>query len=205
MKAIEKMLKENTGTHFLDSGFENGRNWQQNQKTSFKDTPRVTNDGTVSVYHYLSEILELDKVTSKINGFITKNQLHWVDSVAEEIELKDFMYHDHFEFQETINTYNHETNLSQILLFKYFEVNEEKYVLLQIHGGADVRGGYTDAKCFKLKGYLTGLVDIYGTIDGIEVSNMYNGYSITNEETNEEIDLENATEISLDFSITELY
>ena len=27
---------------------------------------------------------------------------------------------------------------------------DELYVLLQIHGGADVRGGYTDAKLFKL-------------------------------------------------------
>ena len=30
------------------------------------------------------------------------------------------------------------------------EYGEEKYLLLQIHGGADVRGGYTDARLFKL-------------------------------------------------------
>ena len=29
-------------------------------------------------------------------------------------------------------------------------INDEEYILIQIHNGADVRGGYTDAKLFKL-------------------------------------------------------
>ena len=29
-------------------------------------------------------------------------------------------------------------------------INNEEYILIQIHNGADVRGGYTDAKLFKL-------------------------------------------------------
>lgn len=47
-----------------------------------------------------------------------------------------------------VNTYNHESTLSQVLQFLYFEVNGSSYVLLSIHGGCDVRGGYTDCKVF---------------------------------------------------------
>ena len=36
-KTIYKMLTENTGTHFLDSGGANGRNWQRNQTKTIKD------------------------------------------------------------------------------------------------------------------------------------------------------------------------
>jgi hypothetical protein len=34
------------------------------------------------------------------------------------------------------------------------EYGEESYVLLQIHNGADARGGYTDAKLFKLSDWV---------------------------------------------------
>jgi hypothetical protein len=41
----------------------------------------------------------------------------------------------------TVNTYNGEDLLSQILQFVYFTYNCEPHVLLQTHGGCDVRGG----------------------------------------------------------------
>ena len=208
-KVIAKMLKENTGTHFLDSGGNDGRAWQRNQNKVFKNEPRVSIDdygATVSTFHYLSEILELDNVTRKVNSFITKNKLHWVDEVADEMETKDFMYHEIEKFHNTYNTYNGENNLSQILLFKTFKLyNDDVYVLLQIHGGADVRGGYTDTKCFKLKGYLTGNVDLYGSYKGKDFSNGYNGYGLTFDDDNEEVDLSeiDLNEVSIDFSIVE--
>jgi len=48
----------------------------------------------------------------------------------------------------TVNTYNGEDMLSQVLLYTYFTWNNEAYVVLQIHGGADVRGGYTKPRVF---------------------------------------------------------
>ena len=208
-KVIEKMLKENTGTHFLDSGGNNGRMWQRNQNKVFKNEPRVVIDEygeTVSVFHYLNEILELDNVTRKVNSFITKKKLHWVDEVAEEIDFSDFMYHEIEKFHDTYNTYNGNSNLSQTLLFKTFKMyNDDIYVLLQIHGGADVRGGYTDTKCFKLKGYLTGQVDVFGSVNGKDFSNTYNGYSLTWKDTDEEVNLSeiDLNEVSADFYVCE--
>ena len=204
-KVIAKMLKENTGTHFLDSGGKEGRMWQRNQNKVFKNEPRVVIDEygeTVSVFHYLNEILELDNVTRKVNSFITKKKLHWVDEVADEIEYLFFVD----EFNDTINTYNYDSNLSQTLLFKTFKLfSGDIYVLLQIHGGADVRGGYTDTKCFKLNGYLTGNVDIYGSYGDKQFSNTYNGSSLTWDDNNEEVNLDelNFDEVSADFYVCE--
>jgi hypothetical protein len=59
-----------------------------------------------------------------------------------------------------VNTYNEANLLSQTLLFNYFELEKEGYVVLQIHGGCDVRGGYTDPQVFT-----TGRFDDTGFFD----------------------------------------
>ena len=56
----------------------------------------------------------------------------------------------------TVNSYNEENLLDQTILFTYFELrsgpgrggNLGSYVVLQIHGGCDVRGGYTKPRVF---------------------------------------------------------
>jgi len=58
----------------------------------------------------------------------------------------------------TISTYNEECLLDQTLLFTYFELrsgpgrggNEGSFIVLQIHGGCDVRGGYTSPRIFRI-------------------------------------------------------
>jgi hypothetical protein len=58
----------------------------------------------------------------------------------------------------TVNSYNEESALDQVILFTYFELrtgsgrsgNLGSYVVLQIHGGCDVRGGYTRPRVFTL-------------------------------------------------------
>ena len=63
-KVIYKMLTEDTGKHFLDSGGENGRHWQYNQKKSIKDfmnEPEISKDDdiiTKSLFHHLNESCE---------------------------------------------------------------------------------------------------------------------------------------------------
>ena len=71
---ITEMLKENTGEHFLDSGDAYGRNWETNQNKVFEDEPRVSYDIwgeeiniTVSVYHYLCELLDVDELCEVVN------------------------------------------------------------------------------------------------------------------------------------------
>ena len=68
---IYEMLTESTGKHFLDSGGDNSRHWQRNQKktindfineepeTFYKDGDYFYRD--LSLFHYLSE-LETDDI-----------------------------------------------------------------------------------------------------------------------------------------------
>lgn len=58
-----------------------------------------------------------------------------------------------------INTYNGEDLLSQTIQYVYFEVEGQGgYVLLQIHGGCDARGGYTKPRAFEVNEEL-GIMD----------------------------------------------
>ena len=50
----------------------------------------------------------------------------------------------------TTNTYNYECVLDQTIQFTYFSNDGGEYIALQIHGGADVRGGYTKPRIFSV-------------------------------------------------------
>ena len=203
------MLTENTGTHFLDSGMSNGRQWQRNQGKNFEKEPEVKvefdSDGnfeyvTASVYHYLKQLLEKDNVSRAIDKLIRLREWHWTGDVSFNILRERFNVGViGYEW----NTYNENSNLSQILQGIGMEIDSDEYVLLQIHGGADARCGYTQVQCFKLRGYITCNVDVYGSVNGQGCSNMYDGYSMTDDETNEPIEFKNTDEYYFDLLVNE--
>lgn len=158
---IYRMLIENTGTHPLDSGGAYGRAWERNQGKTIEDFEaepeesftydRDCNclDRRVSVFHYLSQ-LETDWVCDYFNEMpcqdwdadgnvygVSKAQWDWLNSKCE------------VKVNYGFNTYNRDSDLSQILQGSWLTINDEQYLLLQIHGGCDARGGYTNAKLFK--------------------------------------------------------
>jgi hypothetical protein len=175
MKTVKElvygMLTEGTGTHMCDSGGSDGRGWQRNQKRTIEDFDNEDEevysfderDGeimrTVSVFHYLTNNLECDDICDEFNQ-IQEDSDDW-DAVcsAYGVSEKAWEYlkniHDDddgwevLSLKRTWNTYNGDSDLSQVLQGADLEINEEQYVLIQIHNGADVRGGYTDAKLFK--------------------------------------------------------
>jgi len=208
---IEAMLKENTGTHFMDSGGSSGRAWQRNQTRDFAKEPQVeleVNEWTdsegkehlepsfsVSTYHYLCAFLALNDVCKRFNKIPCKD---WDSDLAYGVSKKgeEFLSRIGAEVKEAVNTYNYDCPLDQVLQFSPVEIDGEDYVLLQVHGGADVRGGYTDAKLFTFKHYAEpqafGSVDVYGTINGRSVSNTHKGgtslnYDDDNGATSEDI------------------
>lgn len=164
---IYEMLTENTGRHFLDSGFSEGRGWQKNQKKTLQDfededvdkyeysewTDSKGNEHaeltrTVSVFHYLSE-LETDSICEKFNDVNTKSN-NW-DSPLYGVSKEAYQYiTDEFDTDvvHEFNTYNGDSDLSQVLQGSWLNIDGETYLILQIHNGADVRGGYTDARMF---------------------------------------------------------
>jgi hypothetical protein len=158
---IYKMLKTNTGINMCDSGGANGRMWQRNASKSladFKAEPIVIlyfdgyMDVTFSVFHHLTKTLELDEFCEKFNRMKCENwdgeffgtsakQCAWLEKNGFEVD----------KYRREFNTYNYDSDFSQVLQGTFLRQGGyvDNYVLLQIHQGADVRGGYTDAKLFK--------------------------------------------------------
>tara|TARA_R100001594_G_scaffold58491_1_gene92541 strand:+ start:1050 stop:1736 length:687 start_codon:yes stop_codon:yes gene_type:complete len=205
---IKSMLLENTGKHFLDSGGVNGRHYQWNQGVIFEDLKPVevevygenSIDITINLYHYLVNAnLELDLICVEFNS-LQKSSDNWnADSLLGECygvskEAEDFLEGSCLQgellydvkVESTWNTYNGDSFLSQVLQGSYLTINGESYVLFQIHGGSDVRGGYTDAKLFKLDSFQEWLPceNVIGAVDGVSVDNMYDGYNLTDEDGN---------------------
>lgn len=170
-KIVYKLLTTSTGSALCDSGDAYGRHWQRNQKKTlndFKNEPEailevsewVNKEGvktydftpSISLFHKLVKSLDLDGVCEEFNrkqvkdwegrffGVSAKGQA-WLDDMGFE------------EVGEGFNSYNWNANFSQVIQGQNLEFNGKYYVLLQIHGGCDVRGGYTDAKLFLLGNY----------------------------------------------------
>lgn len=212
-ETITNMLKEDTGTHFLDSGGTNNRHHQKNKNINFDELPSVEFDiynneidYTINLYHYLmSANLELDTKCHIFNK-LQDNSNDW-DATGEHTECYgvsfkawNYLKINNYDVNvlNTWNTYNGQTFLSQVLQGSYLDINGESYVLFQVHGGADVRGGYTNAKLFKMKNFQEWLPSesIYGDIDGVSVDNCYDGYNITDGDGNE-VEIKKDSKINL--------
>lgn len=157
---VYAMLTENTGKHLSDSGGAYGRHWERNQSKTIEDFDKEPEsivvfdkrynyfERTVSVFHYLSQ-LELDEVCDEFNS-LNRDAKDW-DGEYYGVSEKAQEYLDTMGFSEnyTFNTYNGDSDLTQVLQGTWIRDEDgEVYLLLQIHGGCDVRGGYTNARLF---------------------------------------------------------
>jgi len=184
---IFSMLTENTGTHMLDSGGDNGRHWQRNQDLTVETLDKAeaaTFDSfelkygrisvTANLYHFLADRLTFDEEkTADLEAF-GKSEDHanepwlasmeaWLDARRDAgIEITG-LYGEGEPI--TVNTYNHENHLSQTIQFIYWTENHEAFVALQIHGGADVRGGYTAPKVFAAEDQILFFADAHVACD----------------------------------------
>lgn len=157
------MLVENTGKHFLDSGGESDRHYQRNANKTLKDfkkepAERYWSKGgyiyrEVSTFHYLMNFGI--KVTPLCEQFNKRNvgAGNWdADTEAYGVSKEAWSWlTDNYEVSVTrvFNTYNGDSDLSQVVQGAFLLINGNEYALIQIHGGSDVRGGYTDARLFK--------------------------------------------------------
>tara|TARA_R100001440_G_scaffold29234_3_gene46860 strand:- start:134 stop:682 length:549 start_codon:yes stop_codon:yes gene_type:complete len=156
-KAIYEMLTESTGEHFLDSGGDDGRHWQQNQKKTLSDFESepyeiIEDEGTdypyreLSVFHHLTRTLEYQETkTEDFNRWIAEEERENNLCDAEDYLSEFYAYHTTFT-----NSCNEDCDLSQVILFVEGKRYVDDLILLSIHNGADVRGGYTDYRIFKV-------------------------------------------------------
>lgn len=163
---------------------------------------------TVSVFHYLSSVLEIDEVCEKFNALPCKE---W-DSETYGISKKQekWLTSRGYSIGESWNTYNGDNQLSQTL--QGTEIgeggsSEGDYVLLQVHGGCDVRGGYTDAKLFKYQRFqemLNPCPTVYGEIDGQEVSTAWDGCRLSSDSEEDAENTRGAVKVTPE-SVIKLY
>lgn len=164
-KAISALLKENTGRHFLDSGGAYGRNFERNEKINFLDTPKFYDNTSkygisvsYNVFWYLTRFLEISPASKALNAKFQKYYKKQTESCYDPEIMETFAekQQNDAEIETDVNTnitntYNYENLLSQVLQYCVFENYDGIFIILQIHGGCDVRGGYTDPKIFELK------------------------------------------------------
>ena len=179
MKTLEEtivaMLTENTGTHMLDSGGAGGRHWQRNQQKSledFENEPRMIlldEDTDYPYYvkstfhHLIDSCTYLPYENEKLFDWVNEDKYHYSNNpegrsldclydIEKYMELRFFDDFDHSRGTEVTNTFNHECSLDQTLLYiTVGDTYECDRIALSIHNGADVRGGYTDYKIFKIE------------------------------------------------------
>lgn len=160
--ALAAMMTENTGRHMLDSGSAYGRAWERNAGMTTSDflarpAVLVESDGeiTLDMFNFLNDRLHIEtRLTSAWELFDSERPddswgetlNEWLDAIGVPAEGADDFYSDaRWEF----NTYNFDgCLLNGTFQGVKFGLDGETYVALQIHGGCDVRGGYTKYKIF---------------------------------------------------------
>lgn len=148
---IYEMLTTSTGRHMLDSGDYYGRHWEVNQRRTIEEFLRdpvatLDNSGdlTISVFHHLDACLSLaPELDAEYVEFTKASDGSHLEDIA------NFIDYIGATATASVNTYNHDSALSQVLQYQCFEFNEREYIALQIHQGADVRGGYTRPVIFR--------------------------------------------------------
>lgn len=158
-EVLASMMTENTGISFMDSGGDKNRHWQRNAgltASEFLGQKSATWERnwsvTLNVFTFCLDRLNYSKraeVLTRLmnvweaedpenhNPYGLSEQLDYLESLGADIEG------DHW------NTYNWDTLLSQNLQGVDFTLGGRSYVMLQVHGGADARGGYTRPVIFE--------------------------------------------------------
>jgi hypothetical protein len=158
---LAEMFTENTGRHMLDSGSAYGRAWERNAgmvASDFLARPTVRYDAEyggfeLDMFHFLNERLTyVPTLTADFTAFDadrpddswSDNMNEWLDMLGVPAEGGDFYSDARWDF----NTYNSDNLLSGTFQGVKFGYEGNEYFALQIHGGCDVRGGYTAYKIF---------------------------------------------------------
>ena len=141
-----------------DSGGENGRHWQRNQKRTLADfkadpvvsvhfDPRFSMEVFISVFHLLNTFLVFDSDgDEQLREYMERhpNDSGWahIDKFLKKSSERPISRYARY-------TYNEDNMLSQDIQFLGPDRRDRLY--LSIHNGADARGGLTMPRCFTLR------------------------------------------------------
>jgi hypothetical protein len=155
--------------NYLGSTGGYGRAYERNQLRDFENEKDAILsfrwneiDVTINLYHWLKNRLSEyeEGLTEGLYSLANSDEYEydswlsctvtWLEKLESQgREIKYGIYGEGTE-PNWVNTYNEECLLSQTIQFLHFFIDDEEYVALQIHNGADVRGGYTSPRIFSL-------------------------------------------------------
>jgi len=109
---------------------------------------------TIDAFHFLVDRLSITPESEELEKkFEQYDKEHPDDGYLQKME--DFANQENDEDEGEVyteNTYNRDDILSQGLQYTAFRKNDKTFILLQIHGGCDIRGGYTKPYVFEADG-----------------------------------------------------
>ena len=142
--------------------------------SSYDDNNTIEFSLGLSAYHFCKQNLDFNpKFDAKFQRFAKKKEFEdsgWLEIIEAWLTSLEAKYHVTGFYGDgkpsCVNTYNHQNNLDQTLQFTVFELHEkddntssrrhynatETLCILQVHGGCDVRGGYTSPRVFTTLG-----------------------------------------------------
>ena len=150
---VAGMLTENTGASLLDSGSYYGRHWEANQGLTvddFRNAPRAVLDGdtvTVSVFHHMVNHLDYNReLDAQLSAFIDGSDYGYYEGVPAWLESLGVAERDIFSW----NNYEVDGDLLSQTLQGWTVTFPDGITrdIVQVHGGCDVRGGYTRPRVF---------------------------------------------------------
>lgn len=174
-RALAELMVESTGANILDSGGHYNRSWQRhrdfvNSNGDFRTLPEVNCRGfwlddadpakwtfdslSVSMFHFLKDRLELDEkcaeLQRRMDAFGEKHGEYGLSKM--EAFFQGELESEGWTAEKSFNSYNHETTLDETIqgVVLIEDDTEDAYLLLQVHGGCDVRGGYTEPRVFRI-------------------------------------------------------
>ena len=148
-KVISSQLLENTGKSILDSGGENGRAWQRWREKEKVDFTEDINKAAIliPIQRYLDNSLEYNSSCASLERKLKKQIEDLTIDFDRYILPKGYVWEE-----ETFNTYNEDNDVSQDFQARMFRSEQKKvyYIMLSIHGGCDIRGGYSTPRIYKI-------------------------------------------------------
>ena len=160
-RSLWRQMTESTGADICDSGGAYGRGWERNRRAhDLKARPFATidldfgpdsPDVSVSTFHRLSEELGcapgMNRRLARFNRqFDPDNVRSWLDvseAFAEKVG-RDVGYYLSYNDEYSV--------IDQVVQFVSFtdDGSGAEYVLLQVHGGCDVRAGYSKPVAYEV-------------------------------------------------------
>jgi hypothetical protein len=153
---IIEMMTESTGIAMMDSGGANDRGWQRNRLIDDWDAVppvdvEVWDDEVIvqySTYHYLMNFLSITEDSERLNDVLKEIIADSDDPIYADIA--EFLAWYDLPDDAPTNTYNYDNIIDHVLQYHIIEIDDNPYIILEIHLGADVRGGYTYPQIFSL-------------------------------------------------------